>query len=144
MEEDDELSLQITPSFKSRSKKSKGKGRSVTGDGNDDARIPEEVDTDDAANSSAVIFKKSARKSLGGAIGGSTSGRKKAESSNVKSKLSLSFGGPEDQEDGDGMEASGTASTSEVKRSDPSSRKLKRPASMLPNRMTEGNSLADR
>lgn len=117
--DEDELSLNITPSFKSRKSKgssssssSRSKGRSVAADDKDNSNSKSSSITNDAeeqldddeeeSNTSAVLFRKSA------AGGGGAGGRSKARSSGIgaassssragsslpasRSKLSLSFG----------------------------------------------------
>ena len=150
MDEED-LSLQITPSFKSRSK---GKGRSsaatrtpidspaASGDESKPAAgtsaIQEDDDLDEG-NSSAILFRKSnkASKARSSGIGAASTSKKASSgqpgstlgSSSSRSKLSLSFA-PSGAEAGD--EEDEDANSSSVVRGNGSSRKLKRAPGFAP------------
>lgn len=107
--EDEEAALNITPAFKSRSSKGKGRagssrvvdddaGASTKQDSNSSLGLAnDDDDDDDAANSSAVLFKKSASKSKGKSLlGGSTTSSSAARKTGSRSRLNVSFGGDVD------------------------------------------------
>lgn len=101
--EDDDIGLNITPSFKSRSSKGKGRATPRSSEGNPSQATSRTNDDEDdqAGDSSAILFKKSASKKnrvkslLGGASASSSS------SSAPRSRLSnnVSFGGGNDDEE---------------------------------------------
>lgn len=100
--DEDELSLNITPSFKSRS--SKGKARATPRSQNNDldhaenGGVKNNDEDDDVGNSSAVLFKRSSSKNkgkslLGGATASSSARKPPASgTSTSKSRLNVSFG----------------------------------------------------
>lgn len=104
----EEDTLNITPSFKSRS--SKGKGRatpraSAVADNEPSNgslnHAASNEDDDDAGNSSAVLFKKSASKNkgkslLGGATTSTASTSSSARKATARSRLNVSFGGDDE------------------------------------------------
>lgn len=108
--DEEEDTLNITPSFKSRS--SKGKGRApprasaVAEDEPSNGNLghaPSNDDDEDAGNSSAVLFRKSASKNkgkslLGGATTSTASTSSSARKATARSRLNVSFGG-DDEED---------------------------------------------
>jgi hypothetical protein len=136
MDLDDELS--ITPSFKSKNRRDKGKGKVIQPE-SAPAQSPAASDDhlqesdNEEANSSAVMFKKKSAKSRGsGGIGASSSAKKGSETAS-RSKLALSFGA--DQDDAynlDTDDADTSIQESAVRRADASSsRKLKRPPAVM-------------
>lgn len=130
--DEDELSLNITPSFKSRS--SKGKARATPRSQNNDAlNHPQngsaatledangDNDGDDAGNSSAVLFKRSSSKNkgkslLGGATASSSSSSARklptSGTSTSKSRLNVSFGNEDVDNSEDNATAAGTSRAS--------------------------------
>lgn len=151
--EDEEAALNITPAFKSRSSKGKGRagssrvdddaGASTKQDSNASLGLADDDDDDDAANSSAVLYRKSASKSKGKSLlGGSTTSSSAARKTGSRSRLNVSFGGDEDdggdvREPGtsrqssagmdmadDGADLEGDVSVSEVRKINRKNRKL--------------------
>ena len=145
-EQEEDSSLQVTPSFKkgkgkgsSSSRSSKGRGgpaaaaaasdeiRGQAGNGENDG--VEDDNGEDTANSSAVLFKRSSKKK--GPVGlGAASATRKSTGTTPRSKLNVSFGEGQDGEDAEGADDNGdNASASAVRKSQPT-RKLQRPSGL--------------